>query len=101
MVNSTTTSASFHPASLLCQRDGNSSNPLPAICNQIFTKYIKEVPNSIKNISNVVVTNDLMGTAMLLEILKHLGLFIGVLASLALLTLLLCHRPRRTEVDIY
>merc|ERR1712106_1071485 len=94
----TSTAASFfHRAGLLCQKDGNSDDPLPAICNQIFKKIITKLPENIKNISIIVVNNELMGTNMFLEILKYLGLFMGMLASLAFLTLLLCHRSRKVE----
>ena len=100
MTDSPTSTASpfFHPAGLLCQKDENSDDPLPAICTQIFQKLITKLPENIKNISIIVVNNELMGTNMLLEILKYLGLFIGMLASLAFLTLLLCHRSRKVEV---
>jgi len=101
MTDSPTSTASppFHPASLLCQKDGNSDDPLPAICTQIFQKLITNLPENIKNISIIVVNNELIGTNMLLEILKYLGLFIGMLASLAFLTLLLCHRSRKVETQ--
>ena len=88
-----------HPsASPLCQSDASSVNPLPAICHQIFTNYRAKLEESLKNNS----TNDggieIMETNLFMEILKHFGIFIGMCASLALLTVVMCHRPRKVEV---
>ena len=97
MSNSPST-PNVRPASLLCQSDESSDNPLPAICHQIFTNYRAKLEESLKNNS----TNDggieIMETNLFMEILKHFGIFIGMCASLALLTVVMCHRPRKVEV---
>ena len=97
MAYSSTPSPFFPPASLPCQRDGNSENALPAICNHIFTEYISKLAENTKNISTAATDSELMTINMFVEILKYLGLFVVVLASLAFLTLLLCYR-RKAEV---
>ena len=85
-------------ASLLCQSDESSANPLPAICHQIFTNYMDKLKESLKNNSTNGVESEIMETDMFLEILKHFVIFVGMCASLPLLTVVICHRPRKIEV---
>ena len=85
-------------ANPLCQSDESSANPLPSICHQIFTNYREKLEENLINNSTSVAERGIMETNMFLEILKHFGIFIGMCASLALLTVVICHRPRKVEV---
>eukprot|EP00091_Calanus_sinicus_P005903 TRINITY_DN16441_c0_g1_i1.p1 TRINITY_DN16441_c0_g1~~TRINITY_DN16441_c0_g1_i1.p1 ORF type:complete len:149 (-),score=45.69 TRINITY_DN16441_c0_g1_i1:242-688(-) len=85
-------------ASPLCQGGESSANPLPAICHQILANYMNKLEENLMNNSTSEVESEVIETNMFLEILKHFGIFIGMCASLALLTVVICHRPRKVEV---
>ena len=83
-----------------CKDVVNKNASLPAICHQILSSILEQMPEGKHNVSIPGTGSQILGTTLVLEILKHLGLFVLVLVSLALLTLLLCHRPRTREVKI-
>ena len=71
---------------LCCQREGDREDSLPDICYQIlFNNYLATLEENLQNsIQNPI-----------LKFLSMLGIFIGFVLGLGLLTVVTCYRPRK------
>ena len=96
---STNTSYSGQNASILCcQREGDSEDPLPDICYQIFNTYMATLEENLRysdQNATFPLCEEIGYENPILKFLSMLGIFIGFVLGLGLLTVVTCYRPRK------
>jgi len=82
--------------SLLCQREESGEDPLPAICYEIFDNYMAKLEENLTNQnSSYAVYSEIIAPNPFLKVLSMLGIFTGVVVTLALLVHFTCVRQRK------
>eukprot|EP00092_Neocalanus_flemingeri_P093475 GFUD01118808.1.p1 GENE.GFUD01118808.1~~GFUD01118808.1.p1 ORF type:complete len:163 (+),score=42.33 GFUD01118808.1:122-610(+) len=87
--------------SLMCQTEETNESPLPDFCHQIFDNYTtptleEHVKNTSATNSSSALYSEIIEPNPFVKVLSMMGIFGGVVMSLALLMYFTFVRPRKT-----